>query len=54
MKKNKTKKKMTIAAALGGIGVAGYMYMKKHPQVMDKAKNMMKEMERKKLNLLDD
>ena len=54
MKKNNTIKNMTIAAMLGGMGVAGYMYMKNNPQVMRNIKVMMKDMERKKLKMLDD
>ena len=54
MKKNNTIKNMTIAAMLGGMGVAGYMYMKNNPQVMRNIKVMMKDMERKKFKMLDD
>lgn len=54
MRKNNTIKNMTIAAMLGGMGVAGYMYMKNNPQVMRNIKVMMKDMERKKLKMLDE
>lgn len=53
MKKNNTMRNMTIAAILGGMGVAGYMYMKNNPQVMRNIKGMMKDMERKKFEMLD-
>ena len=54
MRKNNTIKNMTIAAMLGGMGVAGYMYMKNNPQVMRNIKVMMKDMERKKFEKLDE
>lgn len=53
MKRNNTIRNMTIAAMLGGMGVAGYMYMKNNPQVMRNIKGMMKDMERKKFEMLD-
>lgn len=53
MRKNNTVRNMTIAAMLGGMGVAGYMYMKNNPQVMKNIKGMMKDMERKKFEALD-
>lgn len=53
MKKNNSLKSMSIAAVLGGVGVAGYMYMKNNPQIMHNAKVMMKNMERKKFEKLD-
>ncbi|MBQ2909377.1 MAG: hypothetical protein IJE53_01050 [Bacilli bacterium] len=53
MKRNNTVRNMTIAAMLGGMGVAGYMYMKNHPQVMRNIKGMMKDMEKAKLSMLD-
>jgi hypothetical protein len=54
MKNNNTMKNMTIAAILGGMGVAGYMYMKNHPQVMKNIKGMMKDMEKAKLSMLEE
>lgn len=54
MRKNNTMRNMTIAAILGGMGVAGYMYMKNNPQVMHNVKAMMKEMEQKKLEKLNE
>lgn len=42
MKKSNKMKNMTIAAMLGGMGVAGYMYMKKNPEAMNNMKNMVK------------
>lgn len=52
MKKNRMKH-MTIAAMLGGMGVAGYMYMKKNPQAMDNMKNMVKNAAKKTYEKLD-
>lgn len=49
MRKNNSVRNMSIAAILGGVCVAGYMYMKKNPQIMHNAKVMMKNMERKNL-----
>lgn len=54
MRKNNSIKNMTIAAILGGMGVAGYMYMKNNPKIMHNVKAMMKDMERKKLNKIDE
>ena len=54
MRKNNTMKNMTIAAILGGMGVAGYMYMKNNPKVMKNIMNMMKDMERSKLAMLEE
>ena len=53
MKKQKTMKNAAIAAALGGMGVAGYMYMKKNPAVMDNMKNMTKSAAKKVYDALD-
>ena len=46
-------KTMTMMAVLGGMGVAGYMYMKNHPKVMKNIMGMMKDMEKAKLSMLD-
>ena len=35
-------KTMTMLAVLGGMGVAGYMYMKKNPIAMHRMKKMVK------------
>lgn len=53
MRKNNTMKNMAIAAVLGGVGVAGYMYVRNNPQVMQNIKTMMQDMERKKLEKLN-
>ena len=53
MKKNNTMRNMSIAAILGGMGVAGYMYMKNNPKVMNNIKSMMKNIEEKKLQMLE-
>lgn len=49
MKKNNTMRNMTIAAVLGGAGIAGYMYMKKNPQAMNNMKSMLKDAAVKKI-----
>ncbi len=48
------KKGMLMAAMLGGMGVAGYMYMKKNPNMMQDAKNMAKNMAKKAYDKLED
>ena len=54
MRKQRTIRNMTVAAILGGMGVAGYMYMKNNPQVMRNILGMMKDMEKRKLAMLDE
>lgn len=52
-----TKKKMMMAAVLGGMGAAGYagyMYMKKNPAAMDNMKNMGKDMAKATYEKLED
>jgi len=49
MKKNTMK-----LAMLSGLGIAGYMYMKKNPEMKTNMKNMVKNMARKTYNRLDD
>lgn len=53
MKKN-TMKHMATAAMLGGMGVAGYMYLKKNPEVVDNMKHMAKTAAQKTYQKLDD
>ncbi len=53
MRKNNQMKNLTIGAILGGMGVAGYIYLKNHPQITKNAMGMMKDMERKKFEMLD-
>lgn len=53
MRKNNQMKNLTIGAILGGMGVAGYIYLKNHPQITKNAMSMMKDMERKKFEMLD-
>ena len=36
------KKGTMMCMFLGGLGVAGYMYMKKNPEMMNNMRNMMK------------
>ena len=53
MRKNNTMRNMTIAAILGGMGVAGFVYLKNNPKVMRNIMGMMKDMEKTKLSMLD-
>lgn len=53
MRKNNTMRNMTIAAVLGGMGVAGFVYLRNNPKVMKNIMGMMKDMERKKFEMLD-
>lgn len=51
------KKKMngaTLAAVLGGMSIAGYMYMKKNPETAKNMKNMAKSITKKAYEKLDD
>lgn len=50
----KTKNKMMAAAILGGVSLAGYMYMKKNPNAMDNMKEMAKNAAKKAYNTLED
>ena len=50
MKKNT----MKTMAMLGGMGMLGYMYMKKNPEMKTNMKNMAKNMARKTYNKLDE
>lgn len=46
--------KMAITmAVVGGMGVAGYMYLKKHPEKMQKMKNLGKDVSKEMYNMLD-
>ena len=54
MKKSNTMKNMTIAAVLGGMGIAGYMYMKRNPEVMRNMKVMAKSAAKKTYDKLDE
>lgn len=49
-------KKMLIEASLftTGMGVLGYMYFKKHPEVMNKSKDLIKEASRKVYIMMDE
>ena len=38
-----TKKSMMIAAMLGGMGVAGYMYMMTHPRARNNMRKMVRD-----------
>ena len=49
----KTKKYMALAI-LGGMGVAGYMYMKKNPDLLCQMKEMTKDMAKKTYEKLED
>lgn len=50
----KTKTRMLTAAFLGGMGVAGYMYMKKNPNAIDNMKEMAKDVTKAAYNKLED
>lgn len=54
MRKNNTLRNMAMAAALGGMGVAGYVYLKNNPKIMRNVMAMMKDMERKKFEMIDE
>lgn len=49
----KTKKYMALAI-LGGMGVAGYMYMKKNPDLLCQMKEMTKDMAKKTYEKLEE
>lgn len=53
MRKNNTMKNMTIAAVVGGMGIAGYMYMKKNPEIMHNMRVMMKSAAKRTYEKLD-
>lgn len=53
MKKKNTIKNMTVAAMIGGMGMAGYMYMKKNPEVMTNMKKMAKSAAKNTYEYLD-
>lgn len=48
-----SKKSMIMAAILGGMGVAGYMYIKRNPLLMCEMKEMTKEMAKKTYDKLE-
>ena len=50
----KTMNKMMWAAILGGMGVAGYMYMKKNHNAMSNMKEMAKNAAKKTYDKLED
>ena len=50
----KTMNKVLWAAVLGGMGVAGYMYMKKNPSAMSNMKVMAKNAAKKTYDKLED
>lgn len=53
MKRNNMKS-LTRAAIIGGMGVAGYMYMKRNPEVMHNMKSMAKSAAKKTYEKLDE
>ena len=53
MKKN-TKNKMMMLMMIGSMGMAGYMYMKKNPNMMDDVKEMAKDLAKTTYNKLED
>ena len=52
--KKQTMKNMTMAAILGGMGVAGYMYMKKNPSIIHNMRNMTKSAAKKVYETLNE
>ncbi len=52
--KKSTMKNMATAAILGGMGVAGYMYMKKNPEMVNNMKSMAKSAAKKTYEKLED
>lgn len=50
----KAMNKMLLAAIFGGMGVAGYMYMKKNPDAMSNMKEMAKNAAKKTYDKLED
>ncbi len=44
---------MKMMTFFGGVGIMGYMYLKKHPEKVSMMKQMGKEMTRKMYNYLD-
>ena len=47
-------KTMTMMAVLGGMGIAGYMYMKNNPSVAHNMKHMTKNAAKKVYDTLDE
>lgn len=54
MKKNNTMRNATIAAVIGGMGIAGYNYLKKNPNVVSNMKSMAKSAAKKAYDALDE
>lgn len=50
----KTKRKMIMTAMMAGMGVAGYMYMKKNPDAIENMKEMAKDAAKATYNKLED
>lgn len=50
----KSKKTMALMALIGGMGVAGYMYMKKNPDLMCQMKELTKDIAKKTYDKLED
>ena len=44
----------TIMMMLGGVGLGGYYYFKKHPEIVNNMKCMLKDTSRKVYNMLDE
>ncbi len=47
-------KKVVIISILGGLGAAGYMYMKNNPNAVSNMKSMVKNMAKKTYDKLED
>lgn len=44
---------MKIAALVGGMGVMGYLYLKKHPEKIEMMREVGKDVSRKMYNVFD-
>ena len=45
---------MKMFALLGGMGMMGYMWLKKHPEKMEKMREMGKDVSRKMYDMFDE
>ena len=43
-----------MAAVMGTMGIAGYMYLKKHPEIINNMKKTFKETSKKMYYMFDD
>ena len=47
-------KTMTMMAVLGGMGIAGYMYMKKNPEMTKNMKQMVKSAAKRTYEMMEE